>query len=302
MKGPKFLNQPNFDQANVSKTVAVRQIYLENPQAETTLLHLIKSAPNWYILQKRVSYLCAFKQYICQKINKIPFQKPNLDSHYLNKAMLQIIRYVQCECFGLTVHKLLKATPDNLDDIIKKVVQHTDDSSLRKNLSDLLSLRFDSDGIFCIEGRLSRALLLTDEKYPIILPSRHLLTRLLIMDAHVECAHGGIQYTLMLTRRRFWVIKGLSSVRHYIKKCNLCVITKAHPIRQLMTDLPTSRMAIHKKPFPNTGCDYMGPFIFKESRSEGKAWGLLFTCMTTRAIHVELVTSLDLSSFIMAFS
>ena len=66
--------------------------------------------------------------------------------------MLQIIRYVQCECFGLTVHKLLRATPDNLDDIVKNVVQHTEDSSLRKNLSDLLSLRclrpcVDSDGI-----------------------------------------------------------------------------------------------------------------------------------------------------------
>ena len=69
-----------------------------------------------------------------------------------------------------------------------------------------------------------------------------------------------------------------------------------------MADLPTSKMAIHTKPFANTGCYYMGPFIFKESRSERKAWGLVFTCMTTRAIHVELVTSLDLSSFIMAFS
>ena len=94
LKGPKFLNQPNFDQSNVSKTVAVRQIHLAKPQAETTLLHLIESAPSWYILQKRVSYLCAFKQYICQKINKIPFQKPNLDCNYLNKAMLQVIRYV----------------------------------------------------------------------------------------------------------------------------------------------------------------------------------------------------------------
>ena len=55
--------------------------------------------------------------------------------------MLQIIRYVQCECFELTVHKLFRATPDNLDDIVKNVVQHTEDSSLKKNLSNLLSLR-----------------------------------------------------------------------------------------------------------------------------------------------------------------
>ena len=137
------------------------------------------------------------------------------------------------------------------------------------------------------------------------LPSRHPLTRLLILDAHekyAQFAHSGILYTLMLTRRRFWVIKELSRVRYYIKKCNSCVPTKAHSIRQLMTDLLTSRMTIHKKLFANTDCDYMGPFTFKRCKSERKAWGLLFTCIATRAIHVELVISLNLSVFIMAFS
>ena len=69
-----------------------------------------------------------------------------------------------------------------------------------------------------------------------------------------------------------------------------------------MADLPTFRMAVYKKPFANTGCHYFGPFVFKEGRNNKKAWGLLFTCLTTGAIHVELVTSMDLSSFILAFS
>ena len=69
-----------------------------------------------------------------------------------------------------------------------------------------------------------------------------------------------------------------------------------------MADLPASRLTAHNKPFFNIGCDYFGPLPYKESRSERKAWGLLFTCLSTRAIYVELVTSLDLSNFIMAFS
>ena len=61
-------------------------------------------------------------------------------------------------------------------------------------------------------------------------------------------------------------------------------------------------MAINKKPIAHTGCDYFGPIFYKEVRNERKAWGLLFTCLTVRAIHVEIVTSLELTSFILAFS
>ena len=50
------------------------------------------------------------------------------------------------------------------------------------------------------------------------------------------------------------------------------------------------------------GLDYLEPFYFRQGRSDCKAWGLLFTCLCTRCLHVELVTSLDLDSFLLAFS
>ena len=91
-------------------------------------------------------------------------------------------------------------------------------------------------------------------------------------------------------------------MRHYLGKCNSCILKKAKPIRQLMGDLPQSRVVPHNKPFLHTGCDYFGPFIYREGRSDKKAWGLLFTCMSSRALHVELVTSLDLNNFLLALS
>ena len=69
-----------------------------------------------------------------------------------------------------------------------------------------------------------------------------------------------------------------------------------------MADLPTSRIATHNKPFFQAGCNYFGLFIYKERRSDKKAWGLLFTYMSSHAVHVELVTSLDLTNFILNFS
>ena len=69
-----------------------------------------------------------------------------------------------------------------------------------------------------------------------------------------------------------------------------------------MSDLPLARLAAHKKLFFYSGVDYFGPPNFAEGRSNKKARGLLFTCMASRAIHVELVTSLSLDNFLLAFT
>ena len=69
-----------------------------------------------------------------------------------------------------------------------------------------------------------------------------------------------------------------------------------------MADLPVCRLTACNKPFKYCGLDYLGPVCYRQNRSECKAWGLLFVCMCTRCIHVELVTSLDLNNFLLAFT
>ena len=69
-----------------------------------------------------------------------------------------------------------------------------------------------------------------------------------------------------------------------------------------MADLPECRVTATNKPFKFCGVDYLGPFTFRQNQSDCKAWELLFTCLCTRCIHVELVTGLDLNNFLLAFS
>ena len=69
-----------------------------------------------------------------------------------------------------------------------------------------------------------------------------------------------------------------------------------------MADLPECRVTATNKPFKFCEVDYLGPFTFRQNWSDCKAWGLLFTCLCTRCIHVELVTGLDLNKFLLAFS
>ena len=93
----------------------------------------------------------------------------------------------------------------------------------------------------------------------------------------------------------FPVLKGILS------GCSKCLRRKATPIRQLMADLPACRVTATSKPFKICGVDYCGPFTFRQNRSVCKAWGLLFMCLCTRCIHVELVTGLVLDNFLLAF-
>ena len=66
-----------------------------------------------------------------------------------------------------------------------------------------------------------------------------------------------------------------------------------------MADLPTDR-TINEPPFTNCGVGMFGLFLTKEEGKELKRYGALFTCLSSKAVHVECTCSLDTDSFIQA--
>ena len=69
----------------------------------------------------------------------------------------------------------------------------------------------------------------------------------------------------------------------------------------MMADLPVERLSFgNPQPwFSNSGIDYFGPFYVAVKRSTEKRWGFLSTCLTTRALHIEVVNSMDTSFCVM---
>ena len=67
-----------------------------------------------------------------------------------------------------------------------------------------------------------------------------------------------------------------------------------------MAELPKDRLET-VPPFTNCVVDYFGPFVIREGRKDLKRYGVLFTCMASRAVHFEVATTLETDSFSNAF-
>ena len=133
-------------------------------------------------------------------------------------------------------------------------------------------------------------------KHPCILPKRSHITDLIIEHFHdkVACHQGrGITHNAV-SQARYWIVNGRSTVTRAISKC---VIRR--PLTQKMSDLPEERIA-ETSPFHYTGMDVFGPFYIKEGRKTLKWYGLLFTCLDSRAVHLETLNSMEADSFISA--
>lgn len=84
--------------------------------------------------------------------------------------------------------------------------------------------------------------------------------------------------------------------------CVRCIKDRAKPATQLMGNLPESRLASGSPPFARTACDYFGPIETASARNRiTKRWGAIFTCLTTRAVYLDLARSLSTDDFLTMF-
>ncbi|XP_017485152.1 PREDICTED: uncharacterized protein LOC108373725 [Rhagoletis zephyria] len=68
----------------------------------------------------------------------------------------------------------------------------------------------------------------------------------------------------------------------------------------MMGPLPKDRLTPYNRPFTFTGMDYFGPVSVTIGRRVEKRWVALFTCLTVRAIHLEVAYDLSTDACILA--
>ena len=238
---------------------------------------------SWTKLQ-RVGAYCLRFIYNCRHKNS-PYQGA-LSPNELNEATLLCVRHAQNDSF-------------------RKEITDLQRKGRLSNKSSLLTLNPFLDGNQCLRvgGRLQNSELNFDQQHPLILPKGHHITTLIIEDIHNKNLHAGGQLLLSLLRQKFWIPDGRNVVRKATHKCLTCIRFKANTATQLMGQLPGERVT-STRPFTNTGVDYAGPFYIKQgsqrSKISTKGYIALFICLSTRAIHLELVPDLTTEAYIAA--
>ena len=162
--------------------------------------------------------------------------------------------------------------------------------------SDILTLNpfLDKYSLIRASGRIKNATYLPIEmRQPIILPKKGHFTFLLVHHYHVQMHHINTSTVICEIRHRFWIPELrqlLNSVQH---KCQQCRVWKAKPRQPQMGDLPLDRITPFVRPFSYVGLDYFRPVTVTIRRQKEKRWVALFTCLSIRAIHLEIASDLS---------
>ena len=115
---------------------------------------------------------------------------------------------------------------------------------------------------------------------PIFLPRSCKLAFLIVKQLHEQMMHGGVSITLCHMREKFWVPK-----------------LRLSTSPTLESRLPLFRTEL-SDPFVVMGVDFAGPVYYKITKSStAKAYIALFTCASTRAVHLKLCRNLSATEF-----
>ena len=195
------------------------------------------------------------------------------------------IKETQNQYFNLEMTYLLN--PNSASTVPKRV------KSLRLFLAEEL--------IRC-QGRIDHANLPYNTKYPILLSSKSWFTKLLILSIHEDISHAGVQDVLCKVREQYWIIKGRQTIKKALSSCMICKKSEGAAFK-LPPSPPLPKFRVEDlRPFEVCGVDYTGAILIKNCNDEiEKHYIALFTCATTRAVHLEVAKDGTAHTFLNIF-
>ena len=209
-----------------------------------------------------------------------PQSRPPLSTQYLERRARALeFQKVQLELFPEEVKGLLAGQP-----------------GLKESKLFQYQPFIDDDGVMRVGGRLASTDLTYAAKHPVLLAKHH-VAEMLLRHLHLKSLHQGVGSVLALAQQQYWIIGDRRALRSVKSKCIICHRQDARAVDEVSALLPRDRV-VHQRPFGLCRVDYSGPLYVKYG---GKAWIALFVCGTNRAVHIDLVRSLEKKEFLLAY-
>lgn len=255
----------------------------------------------WDHMLKIASYVYKFIDACRQRRRTNNLTEPNgkifLTVSDYNGGERCIIRQTQRECFHAEFECLAQSrTLENHENN-----RHVSAKLPKKSIIYKLNPGLDENGIIRAYGRIQMMPRASEDfKNPILLHAGNRAVQLMLTHYHQELGHWGTPLVMAELRQRFEIITGRKALKQIQMDCITCQKARSQPNVPIMGQIPEERLSAHVHPFTHTGCDFFGPLYVKSGRSEVKRYGAIFTCLTTRAIHLELCENLTTDSCILA--
>jgi hypothetical protein len=156
----------------------------------------------------------------------------------------------------------------------------------------------DIGGVFVAVGRAEAWSYSNNQR--VVLPRSHPYSRLYAEHIH-NIAHRGVNADIAKVRLEYWIVGIARLMRSIRYSCTTCRKREGKLQQQIMAPLPAERL----KPAPmwhNTGVDLFGPFQIRgevNKRTMGKGYGVIFTCLLTRGVFIDIATDYSTDGFLM---
>ena len=285
--GPKYLSMDKSTWPSLSENLAIGNDDPEISKTKKILSTKIETTPTdklfqcseWTKLRKKIAWILRFKNHL----RGLHTESNALSVKELQTAEKEILKYSQRKWFPKSVATLQKDGRLPKSDTLAKLTPF-----------------LDAEGLMRVGGRTQKSSQAFEVQHPIILPQASDAAILLVRYCHKNVGHLGLQTVLSVLRQKYWIVKANSLVRKVLRECLTCRKLHGRPCHTLMSDLPRDRVADQNPAFASTGIDYFGPFYVTLGRRQEKRYGVLFSCMASRAVHLEVAYSLSTDSFISA--
>lgn len=297
-KGPVFLKEAaeqwrkdSFEKAVLSNDPEVRRIFIINEPDKNIVARAYDYGPidpekfsKWHEMLRVTAWAKRGLYNWSKRRKNLPTNQRPLSLDEINEAMRYHVKKCQLQSYTEEIKALLKNRP----------------VSTKSKILDLQPF-LDANGVMRMDGRIeSSPNLSTDMKKPMILHPKHPVTRLLIQEFHEKFKHQFQEAIINEIRTKFWIPQLRVAVKDAKRRCQECRNDTSIPKPPQMAKLPMSRVAGMVGCFHYCGIDLFGPMYVTIKRSAEKRWGVVYTCLTSRAVYLDIVPDLSADSLIMS--